>query len=371
MALGRTVTNPVTGEQIPMYVADYVLMEYGTGAIMAVPAHDERDHAFAEKFGLEIRRVVDCGDLPCAGEGPLVNSGDFTGMPASEGKRAIIDWLEARGDRQRVDQLPAARLAAVAPALLGLPDPGRLLRGARHRAGAGRPAAGRAARRRGLRAQGQVAAGGRRGLGQHDLPGLRQAGPARDRHDGHVRRLVLVLPALLRPAQRPGALRPRGRRLLDAGRPVHRRRRARDPAPDVRALLRQGARGHGLPGRAGAVRAAVHAGDDPARRRQDVQVEGQRRLAAGRRRPLRGRHRARLHPVPRPAEPGRGLVRGGRRRRAPLPVAALDGGGARRPTAPPSRTASPPTCCARRTGRSTRSRATCRTASPSTRRSRR
>jgi leucyl-tRNA synthetase len=93
--LGRTVTNPVTGEQIPMYVADYVLMEYGTGAIMAVPAHDERDYAFAQRFGLEIRRVVDCGELPCTGEGPLVNSGDFTGMPASEGKAAIIDWLEA------------------------------------------------------------------------------------------------------------------------------------------------------------------------------------------------------------------------------------------------------------------------------------
>ena len=52
--LGRTVTNPVNGEQIPMYVADYVLMEYGTGAIMAVPAHDERDYAFARAFGLPI-----------------------------------------------------------------------------------------------------------------------------------------------------------------------------------------------------------------------------------------------------------------------------------------------------------------------------
>jgi leucyl-tRNA synthetase len=97
VALGRTVTNPVTGEQIPMYVADYVLMEYGTGAIMAVPAHDERDYAFAEKFGLEIRRVVDCGDLPCAGEGPLVDSGDFSGMPATEAKPAIIEWLEREG----------------------------------------------------------------------------------------------------------------------------------------------------------------------------------------------------------------------------------------------------------------------------------
>ena len=57
--LGRTVTNPVNGEQIPMYVADYVLMEYGTGAIMAVPGHDERDHAFARAFGLPIRRVIE------------------------------------------------------------------------------------------------------------------------------------------------------------------------------------------------------------------------------------------------------------------------------------------------------------------------
>ena len=67
---------------------------------------------------------------------------------------------------------------------------------------------------------------------------------------------------------------------VDAGRPVHRRRRARDPAPDVRALLREGARGHGAARLPGAVRAAVHAGDDHARRREDVQVEGQRRLAA-------------------------------------------------------------------------------------------
>ena len=54
VALGRTVTNPVNGEQIPMYVADYVLMEYGTGAIMAVPGHDERDYAFARAFELPI-----------------------------------------------------------------------------------------------------------------------------------------------------------------------------------------------------------------------------------------------------------------------------------------------------------------------------
>ncbi len=105
--LGRTVTNPVTGEQIPMYVADYVLLEYGTGAIMAVPAHDERDYDFAKAFGLPIRYVV----APQDGEPPqdeafvahtqderLINSGQFTGMNALEGRQAIVEWLDRQGN---------------------------------------------------------------------------------------------------------------------------------------------------------------------------------------------------------------------------------------------------------------------------------
>jgi leucyl-tRNA synthetase len=95
--LGRTVTNPVNGEQIPVFVADYVLMEYGTGALMAVPAHDDRDWEFARAFDLEIRPVIDCGELPCTGDGPLINSGPFDGTPAPEAKRAITDWLGERG----------------------------------------------------------------------------------------------------------------------------------------------------------------------------------------------------------------------------------------------------------------------------------
>jgi leucyl-tRNA synthetase len=95
--LGRTVTNPVTGEQIPMYVADYVLMEYGTGAIMAVPAHDERDFEFAHAFDLPVRRVIDCGELPCTDDGPMVNSGRFDGLHNREAYDRIVDWLE--GDR--------------------------------------------------------------------------------------------------------------------------------------------------------------------------------------------------------------------------------------------------------------------------------
>src|SRR5947209_2113314 len=91
VALGRTVTNPVNGEQIPMYVADYVLMEYGTGAIMAVPGHDERDFEFAQKFGLPVKRVIDCGELPCSDDGPMVNSGRFDGKHNRDAYEEIVD----------------------------------------------------------------------------------------------------------------------------------------------------------------------------------------------------------------------------------------------------------------------------------------
>ncbi len=101
--LGRTVANPVNGERIPMYVADYVLMEYGTGAIMAVPAHDERDYDFAVTFGLPIRQVIEPRDgeeveLPYTGDGRLVNSHpDFDGMDNREAISAIVAWLDREG----------------------------------------------------------------------------------------------------------------------------------------------------------------------------------------------------------------------------------------------------------------------------------
>jgi leucyl-tRNA synthetase len=87
---GHYATNPVNGERLPVYVADYVLMEYGTGAIMAVPAHDERDREFAEAFELPIREVLDENDV-------LINSNEFSGLPAEEGKRRIVEWLEKKG----------------------------------------------------------------------------------------------------------------------------------------------------------------------------------------------------------------------------------------------------------------------------------
>src|SRR5207237_4729616 len=107
---------------------------------------------------------------------------------------------------------PPARLAALAAALLGLPDPRRPLRALRDRACTrGRPA-GAPARSRRLPAEGTLAARGRGGLGAYPVPRVRRRGAPRDRHDGHVRRLVVVLPALYRSAQRRGAFRPRTRR---------------------------------------------------------------------------------------------------------------------------------------------------------------
>ena len=94
--------NPVTGKEIPIYVSDYVLMTYGTGAIMAVPAHDTRDWEFAKKFGLPIVEVVAGGDVEkeaftdCA-TGKMVNSGFLTGMTVEEAKKAMTEWLAKEG----------------------------------------------------------------------------------------------------------------------------------------------------------------------------------------------------------------------------------------------------------------------------------
>lgn len=104
LPLGLNAVHPVTGEKVPIWVANFVLMGYGTGAVMCVPAHDERDFAFAKKFNLPIRQVV----RPAEGEwnikeaaftepGVLVNSGDFSGLDSSAAKKAITEWLESHG----------------------------------------------------------------------------------------------------------------------------------------------------------------------------------------------------------------------------------------------------------------------------------
>ncbi len=97
---GAYVINPVNGEAVPVWIADYVLASYGTGAVFACPAHDERDHAFAKQFGLPIREVVAGGDVDVAAytdDGPHVNSEFLDGLDVVAAKRRIVEWLEERG----------------------------------------------------------------------------------------------------------------------------------------------------------------------------------------------------------------------------------------------------------------------------------
>ena len=96
---GSYVINPVNGQKLPIWMADYVLGGYGTGAVMAVPAHDERDFAFAEKFDLPIVQVIDkpehSADAGCySGEGELINSGQFNGTRSEDAREQIVAWLE-------------------------------------------------------------------------------------------------------------------------------------------------------------------------------------------------------------------------------------------------------------------------------------
>ena len=146
---GSSVVNPFTGRPVPVYVADYVLMGYGTGAIMAVPAEDTRDWDFAQAYGLPVVRTVqppegwDEHGGPDGGPG-----GAYTGHRREDQQRVAgraghphrqgpgHRVAGGRGHRQAQGQLPAARLAGVPPAVLGLPHPGRLLPRPRHRAGA-------------------------------------------------------------------------------------------------------------------------------------------------------------------------------------------------------------------------------------------
>ncbi len=107
---GKYAVNPINGERLPIWLANYVLMEYGTGAIMAVPAHDQRDFEFAKKYNLPIKVVIQNPEQPLdastmteayIGEGVQVNSGPFDGIPNTEGMDRIADYLEKMGKGRR------------------------------------------------------------------------------------------------------------------------------------------------------------------------------------------------------------------------------------------------------------------------------
>ena len=109
MPIGRNVIHPITGAALPIWAANFVLMSYGTGAVMSVPGHDERDHEFARKYDLPIVQVIAPADgseldiqaVSYTDYGVLVNSGEFSDLSSANGFNAIADWLEARGKGER------------------------------------------------------------------------------------------------------------------------------------------------------------------------------------------------------------------------------------------------------------------------------
>ncbi len=208
--LGVHATNPVTGARIPVYAADYVLADYGTGAIMAVPGQDQRDWDFAKAFDLPIVRTVEPpadweGDA-FTGDGPAINSAndeiDLSGMGVDEAKATTIAFLERQGlgrgtvnfrlrdwllSRQRYWGAPIPIIHCPVDGEVPVPEdqlPVELpeLRGAD------------------LKPKGVSPLGAADRVGQRHLPDVRRPGQPRHRHDGHLRRLVVVLPAL--PARR-------------------------------------------------------------------------------------------------------------------------------------------------------------------------
>ena len=305
--LGVHAVNPVNGEQIPVYAAPYVLMEYGTGAIMAVPAHDERDFAFARQHDVPVRPVIQPEDAEpldgdsmteaYPGEGVMVNSGPFDGHRTPASIADVAAWLEEEGrghatvnfrirdwlqSRQRSWGAPIPIVYCPTCGEVAVPDedlPVQLPDDLDFSLGGG------------------VAARAPPHLEARSLPDLRRRGGTRHGHDGHVRRLQLVLLPLLLARLRGRPVPSRGRRAMDAGRPVHGRGRARDPASALLAVLHEGAVRHGDGRVHRAVPEAHEPGPGDLRRRVDEQVEREHRRADAARRAVGRRHDAPDHAV--------------------------------------------------------------------------
>ena len=157
---GHFAINPFNQERVPIWVANYILMDYGTGAIMSVPAHDERDFEFANKYGIDVRIVIlprreqeppeacqpEAPELPFVAEDSLlINSGPFSGLACEEAQKKMAEYAEAEWFWQSNRHLSLEGLGHLSPALLGHANPHSLLRKVRSCSGAGRSTSGVAA----------------------------------------------------------------------------------------------------------------------------------------------------------------------------------------------------------------------------------
>ena len=222
---GKYAINPFTNEEIPIWLGNFVLMQYGTGAIMAVPAHDQRDFEFAKQYGLVIRPVIRLG----GGQAPppvqeeaftakddsavLINSGAFDGLTPPKAIEKIIEEIERRGIGKKMVRYRLRDWLISRQRYWGTPIPMIYCDRRRPRAGAGERSSGRAAAGRAVHGQGREPARKARGVREREVSAVRTSRTPRDRHDGHVRRLVLVLRAFHLAARRDEDLRLEARRI--------------------------------------------------------------------------------------------------------------------------------------------------------------
>ena len=230
---GGYAINPVNHERIPIWIADYVLMSYGTGAIMAVPAHDERDFAFARKYGLKIIPVIqpegqpdlDGDTMPEAyiGAGVMVNSAQFNGTKVNDQKgrknpgiSAVIDWLQEKGIGKESVNYRYRDWLISRQRYWGAPIPMIYCEDTRLESRPRRSTARAVARRCGVEADRRISVETASDLEAYDLPCLRWTRHTRDRYDGYLHVFIVVSPALPVAKIRKGSVRPCRVRLLDA-----------------------------------------------------------------------------------------------------------------------------------------------------------
>ncbi len=294
--IGRHAINPVNGREVPIFVAEYVLMTYGTGAIMAVPGQDQRDWEFAEDHGLEIIRTVQPPDdwegHAYLGDGPAINSDFLDGLWMADAKKRIIAWFEDAGlghatvqyrlrdwliSRQRYWGCPIPIIICPTCGLVPVPDEELpvVLPDVED-----------------YTPKGQSPLAAVPSFVEVDCP--RCGGPARretDTMDTFVDSSWYFL-RYTDPANTETIFSPDRGCLLDAGGPVHRGSGARGAPPALRPVHHQGPPRRRAGDGGGAVRPAVHPGDADSGRAGDVEIEGQR----GRPRRLLPAVRGRCHP---------------------------------------------------------------------------